>query len=204
MDLIINTFSTWTACVQCWCYNGKQIFAESTVQTTNTSLFVTQFKDKQIWELTTSWSLFSEVSTLSDKDGIRKIWKFKSKNIRNKARLNDWVRKSKIIWESILRTTLSTPLNVEFHVSKLSGVEISFLTYCDIRIPLCFVAMGDNVPLRLSPMDNRRADLVSLDQGISTNRIECGSFFCGCCVEDDGIRISDKDVGDSTFFKVLR
>lgn len=49
----------------------------------------------------------------------------------------------------------------------------------------------------MSSIDNRSPDLFSCDQGISTNRIECGSFFCGGCVDEDGIKISDNDVGDS-------
>lgn len=56
----------------------------------------------------------------------------------------------------------------------------------------------------MSSIDNRRADLFSLDQGISTNRMECGSFFCGGCADEEGIKISDNDVGDSIFDKELR
>lgn len=62
-------------------------------------------------------------------------------------------------------------------------------------MPLCLLAMGGIVPFWLSSMDNRRAVLLSFDHGISTNLIECGSVFC--CVDEDGAKISDKDVGDS-------
>lgn len=54
------------------------------------------------------------------------------------------------------------------------------------------------IPFWLSSMDSRRAALFSLDHGISTNRMECGSVFFGwCAVDEDGAKISDNDVGDS-------
>lgn len=74
------------------------------------------------------------------------------------------------------------------------------LTYCEIRMPLCLLGMVGMVPFWLSSIDSRRADLCSLDHGISTNRMECGSGFWDCCDDEDGARMSDNDVGDSIDF----
>lgn len=49
-------------------------------------------------------------------------------------------------------------------------------------------------------MDSRRPVSFSLDHGISTNRMECGSVFGVCCDEEDGAKISDSDVSDSIDF----
>lgn len=69
-----------------------------------------------------------------------------------------------------------------------------------MRMPLCLLAIVGMVPFWLSSIDSRRADLCSLDHGISTNRMECGSVFFGCCDDEDGAKMSDSDVGDSMDF----
>lgn len=70
-------------------------------------------------------------------------------------------------------------------------------------MPLCFVAIVGMVPFWFSSIDSRRAVLFALDQGISTNLIECGSGFWGSCDEEDGDNISDSDVGDSIDVEIL-
>lgn len=72
-------------------------------------------------------------------------------------------------------------------------------TYCEIRIPLCLVAII-GLPFWLSSIDSRMPLLFSFDHGISTKRMECGSVFWVCCDEEDGAKISDNDVNDSMDF----
>lgn len=62
-------------------------------------------------------------------------------------------------------------------------------------MPEHLLPVGVGMPLWLSSIDNRITFLFSFDHGISTKRMEWGSAFV--CVDVDGAKISDNDVGDS-------